>query len=164
MSLRGKAILVTGAGSGIGAATAVQAAREGAHVALLGRRTGALAETLSAMGPEGYDDVLAIPTDVTDPQAVDEAATTVLERFGGVDGLVNNAGIGRFAPIGDADLKDLQYLFDLHVRGPVQLIQRCLPSLRERRGAIVNVSSVAGQLAFWRAELATERPAGHDAR
>ncbi|HKN54854.1 MAG TPA: SDR family oxidoreductase [Amycolatopsis sp.] len=147
MSLRGKAILVTGAGSGIGAATAVQAAREGAHVALLGRRTGALAETLSAMGPEGYDDVLAIPTDVTDPQAVDEAATTVLERFGGVDGLVNNAGIGRFAPIGDADLKDLQYLFDLHVRGPVQLIQRCLPSLRERRGAIVNVSSVAGQLA-----------------
>jgi NAD(P)-dependent dehydrogenase (short-subunit alcohol dehydrogenase family) len=91
--------------------------------------------------------VLVVPSDLTDPADVDHAATTVLDRFGGVDGLVNNAGIGRFAPIADADTKDLQYMFDLHVRGPVQLIQRCLPSLRERGGSIVNVTSVAGDLA-----------------
>ncbi len=147
MSLNGKAILITGAGSGIGAATAVRAAAEGARVAILGRRANALAETVAAMGPNGFRDVLAVPADVTEPAELDEATTTVLDRFGSLDGLVNNAGIGRFAPIGEADPKDLQYMFDLHVRGPVQLIQRCLPGLRERRGAIVNVTSVAGRLA-----------------
>ena len=143
MSLAGKAFLITGAGTGIGAATAVRAVADGARVAVLGRRAAELEQTAAAAGGE----VLVVRADITDPADVDRAATTVLEEFGWVDGLVNNAGTGRFSPIEAADCKDLQYMFDLHVRGPVQLIQRLLPSLRERRGAIVNVTSVAGDLA-----------------
>ena len=143
MSLAGKAFLITGAGTGIGAATAVRAAAGGARVAVLGRRASALRQTAA----RGAGEIIAIPGDITEPADVDRAASTVLEEFGGIDGLVNNAGIGRFAPIADADCKDLQYMFDLHVRGPVQLVQRFLPSLRERRGSIVNVTSVAGDLA-----------------
>jgi NAD(P)-dependent dehydrogenase (short-subunit alcohol dehydrogenase family) len=147
MSLTDKTILITGAGSGIGAATAVRAATEGARVALVGRRSGALAETADAIRRQGGRPALVVAADLTEPSEVDVAASTVLDEFGGLDGLVNNAGIGRFAPIADAEAKDLQYMFDLHVRGPVQLIQWCLPSLRARSGSIVNVSSVAGDLA-----------------
>lgn len=147
MSLAGKAFLITGAGTGIGAATAVRAVADGARVAVLGRRVAALEQTSATARANGTGEVLVVPADITEPADVDRAATTVLEEFGWVDGVVNNAGIGRFSPIADADCKDLQYMFDLHVRGPVQLVQRFLPSLRERRGAIVNVTSVAGDLA-----------------
>ncbi|MBO4206022.1 SDR family NAD(P)-dependent oxidoreductase [Micromonospora echinofusca] len=147
MSLEGKAFLITGAGSGIGAATAVRAAAGGARVAVLGRRESALTRTMTAIHDGGAGEAIMVPADLTDPVDVDRAAAVTLKEFGGLDGLVNNAGIGRFAPIGEADCKDLQYMFDLHVRGPVQLIQRFVPSLRERRGSIVNVTSVAGDLA-----------------
>lgn len=147
MSLAGKKLLITGAGTGIGAAAAVRAAAEGADVAILGRTPGALSHTEEEIRRQGGGRALVLPTDVTEPADVDQAATMALEELGGLDGLVNNAGIGRFAPIADADPKDLQYMFDLHVRGPVQLIQRCLPRLRERSGSIVNVTSVAGDLA-----------------
>lgn len=147
MSLAGKAVVVTGAGSGIGAATAVRAAADGARVALLGRRESALRQTADAVRDAGGEPAMVLPADVTEPADVDSAATAVLEELGEVDGLVNNAGIGRFGPIGDADTKDLQYMFDLHVRGPVQLIQRFLPGLRARSGSIVNITSCAGDVA-----------------
>lgn len=147
MTLVGKKVLITGAGSGIGAATAIRAATEGADVALVGRRASALEQTADAIATAGGRPALVVPADLTEPSDVDVAATVVLDRLGELDGLVNNAGIGRFAPIADAETKDLQYMFDLHVRGPVQLIQRCLPGLRARSGSIVNVTSCAGDLA-----------------
>jgi NAD(P)-dependent dehydrogenase (short-subunit alcohol dehydrogenase family) len=147
MPLAGKTLLVTGAGSGIGAATAVQAAAAGASVALLGRRATALERTVERIQGSGADSALVVAADLTRQEEVDAAATEVLDHFGRLDGLVNNAGVGRFAPIESADLDDLRFMFDLHVRGPVQLIQRFLPTLRDNRGAIVNVTSVAGALA-----------------
>jgi NAD(P)-dependent dehydrogenase (short-subunit alcohol dehydrogenase family) len=147
MSLASKTLVMTGAGSGIGAASAIRAAAGGARVALIGRGDAALRQTADAIRDAGGEPALVVPADMTDPADVDSAATAVLDRFGEVDGLVNNAGIGRFAPITDAETKDLQYMFDLHVRGPVQLIQRCLPGLRARSGSIVNVTSCAGDLA-----------------
>jgi NAD(P)-dependent dehydrogenase (short-subunit alcohol dehydrogenase family) len=147
MSLAGKKLVITGAGSGIGAAVAELAATQGAQVALLGRRASALEQVADVIRRAGAARVLVVPADLTEPGEVDKAATTVLERLDGLDGLVNNAGIGLFGPISDAEVKDLQYMFDLHVRGPVQLIQRCLPSLRAHGGSIVNVTSVSGDLA-----------------
>jgi len=147
MTLVGKKVLITGAGSGIGAATAIRAATDGAEVALIGRRRSALEQTAAAIASAGGKPALVAPADLTEPSDVDAAAALVLDRFGELDGLVNNAGIGRFAPIADAETKDLAYMFDLHVRGPVQLIQRCLAGLRARGGSIVNVTSCAGDLA-----------------
>lgn len=147
MTLSGKALLVTGAGSGIGAATAVRAAAEGASVAILGRRSERLARTAERIRSQATGSVITIQADVSKPADVDRAVDVVLDRFGGVDGLVNNAGVGRFAPVDKADLNDLQLMLDIHLRGPVQLIQRCLPSLRDRGGSVVNVTSVAGVLA-----------------
>ena len=147
MSFADKTFLITGAGSGIGAATAVLAAARGARVALVGRRSTALEQTAEAVRDSGGQPAFVVPADLTESADVDNAATNVLDHLGGIDGLVNNAGIGRFAPIADAETKDLQYMFDLHVRGPVQLIQRFLPSLRARSGSIVNVTSCAGDLA-----------------
>ncbi|OQO94688.1 ketoreductase [Saccharomonospora piscinae] len=146
MSLEGKTVLITGAGTGIGAAAAIDVAAAGASTILVGRRESVLDATAGTIRERGGD-ALVLPADLTRPGDVDDAAATVLERFGGLDGLVNNAGVGRFAPIHRADPSDLQFMFDLHVRAPVQLIQRFVATLREREGAIVNVTSVAGQLA-----------------
>ncbi len=146
MSLEGKTVLITGAGTGIGSAAAIDTAAAGASVVLIGRRASVLETTAATIRDDGGD-AHVLPTDLTRSADVDEAANTVLERFGGLDGLVNNAGVGRFAPIEHADHDDLQFMFDLHVRAPVQLIRRFVPTLRERAGAIVNVTSVAGQLA-----------------
>lgn len=149
MTLLGKTIVVTGAGTGIGEATAVAAAAEGASVALLGRRPEVLestADRIRSVESAGEPKVTVHPTDLSHPDEADRAAAAILEEFGGVDGLVNNAGIGVFDSLGDAELGDLQMMFDLHVTSPVVLMKRFLPSLRERRASIVNVTSVAGAL------------------
>jgi NAD(P)-dependent dehydrogenase (short-subunit alcohol dehydrogenase family) len=90
---------------------------------------------------------LAVQADVSRPEEVERAVKSALERFGRLDGLVNNAGAARFARIEDADLADLEAMLDANVRGPVNLIRTCLPALREGGGAIVNVSSIGGVLA-----------------
>ncbi|MGI8312741.1 SDR family NAD(P)-dependent oxidoreductase [Saccharopolyspora hattusasensis] len=146
-SLAGRHILITGAGSGIGQAAAVEAVTEGARVTLVGRRPDALAETVELIDADRQVDALACPADIADPTAVDRIVTTSTENFGPVDGLVNNAGIARFEAIEQARPEDLDLMFRVHVYGPARLIQHCLPSLRERRGSIVNVTSVGGALA-----------------
>ncbi|MGX7826231.1 SDR family NAD(P)-dependent oxidoreductase [Actinokineospora sp. 24-640] len=147
MGLHGKAVVVTGAGTGIGAATAVAVAARGAAVALVGRRRDALEDTAAAAKDRGAPRVVVIPADLTDDDDVTRVAETVLAELDEVDGLVNNAGIGRFAPLRDADFADLRYMFDLHVTAPARLIREFLPSLARRHGAVVNVTSVAGSLA-----------------
>lgn len=147
MGLHGKAVVVTGAGTGIGAATAVAVAARGAAVALVGRRRDALEDTAAAARDRGAHRVVVIPADLADDADVDRVAAVALAEFGGVDGLVNNAGTGRFAPLGEADPADLRYMFDLHVTAPARLIREFLPSLARRRGSVVNVTSVAGSLA-----------------
>jgi NAD(P)-dependent dehydrogenase (short-subunit alcohol dehydrogenase family) len=140
VSLSGKVVLVSGAGSGIGRAVACALLAAGGEVVAVGRR----AATLQALG----DRPLAVPADVGAPEAAERAVTAALERFGRLDGLVNNAGIARFAPIEAADLADFDAMLDANLRGPVYLIRAALPALRERGGAIVNVSSVGGVLAM----------------
>ena len=144
-ALSGRHIVVTGAGSGIGQAVVVEAVAEGASVTAVGRRADALRKTVELV--EDRERVLVCPADIAEPAAADRIVAAGTERFGPVAGLVNNAGIARFAPLDTARPEDLDRMFAVHVSGPVRLVQRCLPDLRRSLGSIVNVTSVGGALA-----------------
>lgn len=135
--------IVTGAGSGIGRAIARELLTSGAAVALVGRRLDHLQE---AAGDQRR--ALCCPADISDPALVSRTVQEVVARFGRIDGLVNNAGIARFAPVDQSDLHDLDLMLDVHVRGPILLIQACLPYLRASGGSILTISSVGGDLAM----------------
>ena len=137
-------VVVTGAGSGIGAAVAQAFAREGARVVLTGRREDRLqdvARRIAAFQPR----VLALPCDVTDEAQVRALVAATLEHFGRIDMLVNNAGVlieGPTAELGDSAI---QTMFDTNVRGLLTCTRLVLPHMRERGyGHIVQISSVAG--------------------
>ncbi|HEY5431070.1 MAG TPA: SDR family oxidoreductase [Solirubrobacteraceae bacterium] len=127
--------VVTGGSSGIGAATADLLAGRGATVAVLDRQ-------ISGAGG-GPDVAVSVPCDVTDAAAVDEAITTVAERLGGIDVLVNNAGIGAVGDVAANDDEEWQRVFDVNVFGIARVTRAALPHLRRSsRAAIVNTCSV----------------------
>jgi meso-butanediol dehydrogenase/(S,S)-butanediol dehydrogenase/diacetyl reductase len=132
---------VTGAGSGIGRATAVRLATDGFRVVLAGRRVEALRQTAAQIGPLA---VFVTPCDVTRPDTVDQAARLVLERFGRLDVVVNNAGISRTATFAEVDLTAWREVMAADVESIVTVTQAFLPALTESRGCVVNVASVAG--------------------
>jgi meso-butanediol dehydrogenase/(S,S)-butanediol dehydrogenase/diacetyl reductase len=137
-----RAAVVTGAGSGIGRATALRLAADGYRVTLAGRREAALAETADLIGDP--DATLVTPCDVTDPGAVQEMVGGAAAAFGRIDVLVNNAGISRTAPF-DAVRVDLwREVMAVDVESIVLVTQAALPYLLESGGNVVNVASVAG--------------------
>jgi NADP-dependent 3-hydroxy acid dehydrogenase YdfG len=143
--LAGKVAIVTGASAGIGKATAISLAAEGAKVAIVARRSDrleALAQQITAAGGEA----LAIVTDITDdtkiPTIVDKTKTT----WGQIDILVNNAGIALTGEIANADPADWRRMIDLNLLALMNLTHAVLPILQTQgSGHIVNVSSVAGR-------------------
>jgi NADP-dependent 3-hydroxy acid dehydrogenase YdfG len=136
--------IVTGASSGIGAATARLLARRGATVVLAARR----AERLEALAGE-LPNALAVTTDVTVPEQVERLIARSVDTYGGVDVLVNNAGQGLHVPLVDLDPDDLRAVFELHVIAPLTAMQAVLPVMRaQSRGAIVNVSSATSLRVF----------------
>lgn len=147
MRLDGQTALVTGGGSGIGQATAVRFAAAGARVAIAGRREAMLAETARRIREAGGE-CLPIPADVTREEdarrMVDQAAT----RFGGLDVLVNAAGIIGSGSVESTTMGEWDRMFDINLRSVFRLVQIALPHLEKRPGAIVNLSSVTGTRAF----------------
>ncbi|MFI2378343.1 SDR family NAD(P)-dependent oxidoreductase [Streptomyces sp. NPDC018964] len=137
--LTGQVVVVTGAGSGIGRATAHAFADAGAHVLGVGRRKDALEET-AADRPRITPHPADLLTDGT-PQEVIDAA---VERWGHLDVLVNNAGATRMMPLAETTAAGIAALFELNVTAPSLLGRAALPHLRRRRGTIVNVSSTYG--------------------
>lgn len=136
-------ILVTGANSGIGRATALRFAAEGHHV-LAAMRDTAKGEKLRGLASEAGVDVEMVQLDVTDDASVRRA----FEQVGRVDVLVNNAGIGWNATVEDVDVEAAKVVFETNYWGVIRCTQRVLPQMRERgAGTIVNVSSVAGRIA-----------------
>src|SRR6185437_8183940 len=146
MSEQRKVALVTGAGSGIGRAVALALAGAGYCVALAGRRADALDETVRAAG-ERSADLLPVPTDVADPDSVAKLFARVAERFGRLDLLFNNAGIG--APAVDLDeltVEKLRAVIDTNLLGPflcTQHAMRMMKAQRPRGGRIVNNGSIS---------------------
>ncbi|AWS45001.1 SDR family NAD(P)-dependent oxidoreductase [Streptosporangium sp. 'caverna'] len=137
--LADRVVIVTGAGSGIGRATAIAFARAGAHVLGVGRRQDALEETARE-----HPGIVTLAADIRAehaPQAVIDAA---VDRWGRVDVLVNNAGATAVMPLAEATAARIGDLFDLNVTAPSLLAAAALPHLRRTRGSIVNVSSTYG--------------------
>ncbi|HEY6191604.1 MAG TPA: glucose 1-dehydrogenase [Bacteroidota bacterium] len=141
----GKVFVVTGASSGIGKATALMAAARGAKVSFAARREKEL-KTLSASFPPEQVEVIA--ADVTNEEDRRRIVNRTLERFGGIDVLVNAAGIIASGTIETTTLDEWDRMFDINIRSLFRLTQLALPSIIERKGNIVNLSSVTGIRAF----------------
>lgn len=137
MDIRGKVVLITGASSGIGEATARLVAKLGALPVLSARRT----DRLEALARE-LPGALAVPTDMRDPEQVRRMVETTLEHHGRVDVLVNNAGQGLHVPLEHVSLEDFTAVTELNVYAPLVAMQAVVPAMRRQGGgAIVNISS-----------------------
>ncbi|UAJ09116.1 SDR family NAD(P)-dependent oxidoreductase [Glacieibacterium megasporae] len=142
--LSGKTILVTGATSGIGRATAVEIGRLGGFVAVGGRKPKLADETLELVRAAGGDGMV-VPLDVTDPAAWSQAVAAVMTERGALHGLVNNAGEARNKPIAALTAADFDFLTGINLMGTMLGIDACCEALAASGGgAIVNIASVAG--------------------
>ncbi len=141
-----KTVIVTGAGSGIGAATAVRFAEEGAAVVLVGRTRDKL-DRVAAKLDAGR--TLVHAGDVSDRAAVEALVAATLTRFGGIDVLVNNAGVAALGGLLDASLDDYRNTMAINVDGVLYGCRAAMPHLLKSGGSIVNVSSVSGLGGDW---------------
>jgi NADP-dependent 3-hydroxy acid dehydrogenase YdfG len=142
VTLAGKASIVTGASSGIGAATARLLAKEGCNVVLAARRE----DRLNALAAELGEGTLAAPADVTDPAACAALVARTVERFGSLDVLINNAGLGLYGSIAEGNPEDWRKMFDVNVLGVLYTTRAAVRQmLRQGSGDVVFVSSLAGR-------------------
>jgi len=156
MEVRGSVVVITGASSGIGAATARELARKGAKVVLAARREAelrALHADITAAGGEA----LVVQTDVGRREDIDRLIATTLDTYGRVDVLINNAGISAGSSIATSSDAALQRIVDVNLLAPARCIQAVLPPMRRQEGGlIVNVGSVAGEVATYGLYAATK--------
>ena len=146
LQLQGSAVVVTGAGSGIGEAAARRIGAAGAAVVLVGRRVELLRQVAGAIERDGGR-ALCVPADLADPASPRRVADACLDRYGRLDGLVNNAAVVRHRPLGEWDTGGFDEHVAVNVRAPFFLIQAALPALRESPvRSVVNVSSSSGTL------------------
>ncbi|MEU7281585.1 SDR family oxidoreductase [Streptomyces sp. NPDC045431] len=136
-------VVVTGAGTGIGRATARAFAAEGAHVVAIGRRSEPLKETAA-----GHEGIVPMPADITAAGEPERIVHAVLERYGRLDVLVNNAGIVRSGALGTLSPSMITAQLGTNLVAPVLLAQAALAPLEASRGVIVNVSTSVGQRAW----------------
>lgn len=143
----GKVALVTGATSGIGRACALAFAHAGATIVAVGRRSEALDEVKTKINETGAE-VLTIEADLAETEAPAHVVGRAIEVFGGIDILVNAAGHISNGTVENTSLEAWDDMMNVNVRAVFQLMQQAAPSLIERRGNVVNVSSVTGLRAF----------------
>jgi len=142
----GKAAIVTGGGTGVGFAVARAFAREGANVAIAGRREATLTHAAALIEEQSGAPVLVIPADVANPVDCERIVARTIERFGAVEILVNNAALFALVPLIDADAEEATRFMSVNLAGPLHCARAFArwALARGRGGAIVNVSSIAG--------------------
>ena len=146
-SLAQQVIIVTGASSGIGEATARRLARAGAKVVVAARRPDRLDALVRELDPSGAN-VLAVAGDITSASDRQKLVAATLAKFGRIDGLVNNAGYGTRGPLEIVPVDAIRQNFETNVFSLIALTQLVVPAMRERGGGcIVNIGSVAGRIA-----------------
>jgi NAD(P)-dependent dehydrogenase (short-subunit alcohol dehydrogenase family) len=143
----GKVIVVTGATSGIGHACAIAFANEEAKIVCVGRKEDALKDVAAEIRNAGAD-VLTVRADLSHEDEADQVIDQALKTFGGVDVLVNAAGFLTTGTIENTSQDAWDEMMNVNVRAVFRLMQKALPSLIDRRGNIVNVSSVTGLRSF----------------
>jgi len=142
--LHGKTVLITGASSGIGRATALRLAGYGSHVALAARNR----EALEAVGQAIQDlgaEALAVPADVTQADQVQQAMASTVERFGGLDILICSAGLSMRAYFAGSSLEAMERVVRVNFFGTLYATHFALPHIKRRRGSLVAVSSLTGK-------------------
>lgn len=137
---QGKVALITGGGTGIGRASAELILEQGGRVFVVGRRREPLASLAEAHAGAAY-----LPVDVTTPDGPQQAVAACVEAFGGLDILINNAGMTYNRPLPETTDADIDAVLGLNLQAPLRLTREALPHLRERRGCVVNVSSTLAQ-------------------
>jgi 3-oxoacyl-[acyl-carrier protein] reductase len=143
-SLADQTAIVTGAGSGIGRGVAIALANEGAYVVVSGRREFKIEETAGAIRENG-EEVLVVQADVSQPEDVDRLVKTTLDRFGSIDILINNAGIGGGGPMHAHDIATWNRIMDVNLTGAFLMTRAVLPYMRSKEsGHIINISSESG--------------------
>ncbi|WP_034299286.1 SDR family oxidoreductase [Herbaspirillum sp. RV1423] len=148
MELKGKVALVTGASSGIGAATAKKLASEGVRVGLAARRLDrlqSLAEEIKAAGGEA----IAIKMDVTDQESVNRGVQRLVQQYGTIDISFNNAGLMPISDIASLKVNEWHQMVDVNIKGLLNTVAAVLPVMQEKKsGHIINTSSIAGRKTF----------------
>jgi len=145
--MKDKIVIVTGASSGIGKATASLFARNGAKVVAVGRNQKELDELRSSL-PKTAGEMKIQLADVREHSQIDRMVAETVDAFGHIDVLVNSAGILKSGNIEDTTLDDWDKMMTVNLRSVFYLTQKCVPHITEETGNIVNVSSVAGTRAF----------------
>ena len=148
MKLQGAVCIITGAGTGTGAACAIQLAKKGCRVVINYSRSETEAKaTLKACEAAGGEAII-VKADVAIDAQCRALAQAALDRWGRIDALINNAGITKFAAAADLDALDagdFQRLYAVNVIGPYQMIRACAPAMKQRESAsVVNISSISG--------------------
>lgn len=142
MRIHGSIVLITGASEGIGAACVEEFRKRGARITLVARNE----EKLRALASPSD---LVIATDLTQPESRTEIIQKVIQHFGRIDILINNAGVGLSAPAWRAETEDVRRMFELNFFAAWDLSQRAVADMRTRQsGMIVNIGSVAGKIAM----------------
>lgn len=146
--LHGKVALITGGSRGLGLVIARQICERGGKVALLARDPNELARAKADLDPRGGE-VLTIQCDLLDRAQIESAVENAIERFGGIDILINNAGIMEAGPLDHMKRQDFEKNLALHFWAPFEMITRIVPHMRRQGGGrIVNISSIGGKIAI----------------
>lgn len=148
MQLQDKRVVLTGATGGIGQALAIQLAKQGARLGLVGTRHDALNELRDRLS-RYQKEVITIPADLTSEQGQKQIIHDMQTRFCGIDVLVNSAGITEFTEFSEQQPEMMERILKVNVIAPMQLTRRVLPEMLERHsGQIVNIGSTFGSIAF----------------
>lgn len=141
--IENKVVIITGATRGIGRATALLFAKEGAKVVAVGRAIElgeSLIEEIKSFGGEA----IFVPTELTNEEELDNLVKTTLDTYGRLDVLLNNAGIAILAPLEQLEQKTWDQMLSVNLRAPYMLIKKCMPHLVASKGNILNISSQSG--------------------
>ncbi|WP_416398002.1 SDR family oxidoreductase [Allohahella sp. A8] len=147
-SIKGKVVIITGASSGLGEATARRLAERGARLVLAARREERLQSLQKELTAKDAEVIYQV-TDVTDRKQVESLAKAAKDKFGRIDVLVNNAGLMPLAPLDKLKVDEWEQMIDVNIKGVMYGIAAVLPTMREQHsGHVINLSSVAGHKVF----------------
>lgn len=141
--MQDKVVIITGGSSGIGKALAEVFGSNGSKILITGRKQEALDNAVKELSEKGIE-IAGFKSDVSKEEDNEAMANKVIELYGGIDILINNAGISMRALFQDLDLEVIKRVMDINFYGAIYATKYCLPSIMERKGSVVGISSIAG--------------------